>query len=110
VIADDRAGVQFLDCPRAVGSSGPSRPTAKIKTINTLGHVAQLTFSYDALVWLAGAFHSIQKLAIAFWQLSCDNVCASWKVYRRSKKHGLTDLELMCGHGVRSASDTRRQR
>jgi hypothetical protein len=75
-----QASTQFLGSPMRREAGGPYTLTAKIKTITTLGHVAQLTFSYDALVWLAGAFHSIQKLAIAFWQLSCDNVCASWNV------------------------------
>ena len=35
---------------------------------------------HDPLIWLAGTLHPILKLAIAFWQFSCDDVCPSWNV------------------------------
>jgi hypothetical protein len=71
----------------------------KIKS-SDLRHVAQFTFSHRTLMWLVGAFHTILKLPVALWQFFSNGVCASWNFLdrKRSKKHSLTDLELMCLH------------
>jgi hypothetical protein len=51
-------------------------------------------------MWLVGAFHTILKLPVTLWQFFSNSVCASWNFLdrKRSKKHSLTDLELMCLH------------
>jgi hypothetical protein len=51
-------------------------------------------------MWLIGTFHVIRELAVAFWQSSCDDVCPSWNAKGGTKKHSLTDPELMCRHGI----------
>jgi hypothetical protein len=53
-------------------------------------------------MWLVGTFHSILELAVTFWQFFSDDVCASWNFLarKRSKKHSLTDLELISRHDV----------
>src|SRR6516162_2326559 len=49
-------------------------------------------------MWLVGAFHAILELAVMFWQFFSDDVCAPWNVEGGSKKHSLTDLELIKRH------------
>ena len=45
--------------------------------LRILRYVTQLTFPHDPLMWFVGAFHAVLKLAVAFWQFSCDGACAS---------------------------------
>jgi hypothetical protein len=52
-------------------------------------------------MWLVDAFHAILKLAVAFWQFFCDDICPSGKFLASgwTKKDSLTDVELMRRHG-----------
>jgi hypothetical protein len=86
-----------------VGSGGPSRANSQDQDDHTLGHIAELTFSHDPLIWLAGTLHPMLKLAVAFWQFSFDDACPSWNTKRGTKKDGLTDLEFLARHYASSA-------
>ena len=77
-------------------------PDTSVASEKQLRYVAHFTFAHDTLMWLVGTFNLIHKLAVSFWQFSCDDICPSWHAQAkgRTKKHSLADLELIRRHSA----------